>query len=218
MNTNGKMINSNVDEMAHNGTLYRQTTKRYRIISTVYVIAFLVYALTMLLYIWVTPGNNNLLVLLDSLFLKTGVALCGFMSCRKQSNIYAVMALIIQTISLFFCPTLGTFFDYITAYNVSGMNFNGLLLILVIVLAIFTISNNHQYKYLSEQEGFPHFNERRVNQEFEIKQSNIKDKFQQNYERLKKTETDEMSDLSKAVPSDFMSGQFTTPAQEMEEL
>lgn len=218
MTTQSEMIYSNTDEMSKNGTLYKKTARRYRIISTVYVITFLVYALVMMIYIWVTPSESNVMVLLDSLLLKTGVALCGFMSCKKQSNVYVILGIVIQTISVFFCPTLGTFLDYIPRYNVTGMNFNGLLLILVIFLAVLTFFNNQQYKYLSEQVGFPHFNERRVNQEFEMKQTNIKSKYQQNYERLKMTETSEMGDLSKVEPTDSMSGQYAKSEQEMEEL
>ena len=66
--------------------------------------------------------------------------------------------------------------------------------------------------------GFPHFNERRTNQDFNKKQREIKDEFQQSYERRMKTATDEMGDLSKATPNNFMSEQYEKTESEMDEI
>jgi hypothetical protein len=86
------------------------------------------------------------------------------------------------------------------------------------VLTVLTLINNKKYKYLSEQAGFPHFNERRTNQEFDKKQREIKDEFQQKFDRLKKSSTDEMGDVSKLAPSDFMTKQYESSETEMDSI
>ena len=213
MNTQAEMINNNVNEMAQHGTLYKKITKHYNISAILYVAVFLFYAIAILIFCSVTSGENITLLFFDALIFKTGVAFCGFTSCYKKNNLYAICVVVLQLISLIFCPIIGTFLDFL-----SGIGANRLLTILAIFLSIRTFFDNRKYQYLSEQAGFPHFNERRVNQEFDKIQYEIKSEFQQNYERLKKTETDEMSDLSKATPNDLMSGKHLKTESEMDEL
>lgn len=213
MNTNGKMINSNLDEMGYHGALYKKITKHYNITTILYVAVFLPYAIAMLISTSLTPGDGTTIAFFDALIIKTGVTFCGFMSCYKKNNVYVFCVLLLQLISLIICPTLGTFLDLLSLFGA-----NKLLTVLAFVLGIRTFLDNRTYQYLSEQAGFPHFNERRLNQDFDKQQREIKDEFQQNYERLKKTETNEMSDLSKAAPSNLMTGHREINESGMEAL
>ncbi len=217
MNTQAEIFN-NIDEMAQHGTMYCKVKRYYKIASILYVAIFLFYSFIMFVFGITMSGDSAAVITLDSLIFKTGVIICGFMSCYKKNNIFAVCAVIIQLASVLVCPTLGHFLDFLAGYSITGFGFNALLLVLTIVLMIMTFINNKQYKYLSEQVGFPHFNERRTNQDFDKKQREIKDEFQQNYDRLKKTSTDEMNDISKAEPNNFMSGQYEESDTEMESI
>lgn len=218
MNTQTNMINSNVDEMAQHGALYRKVKKYYNIASILYVALFLFYALAMFILGITLTGEEAIIIILDSLILKTGVIICGFMSSYKKNNVFAICAALIQVASVLICPKIGTFLDLLIGYAGTGLTFNALLLILAIVLTVLTLINNKKYKYLSEQAGFPHFNERRTNQEFDKKQREIKDEFQQKFDRLKKTSTDEMGDVSKLAPSDFMTKQYESSETEMDSI
>ncbi len=218
MNTQTDMLNNNVDEMAQHGALYRKVKKYYNIASILYVALFLFYALAMLALGITLTGEKAIIIILDSLILKTGVIICGFMSCYKKNNVFAICATVIQIVSVILCPECGTFLDLLVGFAGTGLTFNALLLILAIVLTVLTVINNKKYRYLSEQAGFPHFNERRTNQEFDKKQREIKDEFQQKFDRLKKTSTDEMGDISKITPSDFMTKQYEDSDTEMESI
>lgn len=57
-----------------------------------------------------------------------------------------------------------------------------------------------KYAYLEEQPGFPQFSQRFEEQKFDSIQANIKDEFQQSYEKLIKTSTDKMEELDTAPP------------------
>ena len=217
MNTQAEMIN-NTDEMAKHGAMYSNVKKCYNIASILYVAVFPLYSLLMLIFGLLLPDESSFIIILDSLIFKTGVFVCGFMSCYKKNNAFAICAATVQLASVIICPTVGHFLDILAGYFFTGMGFNALLLILVIVLAVITFINNKKYKYLSEQMGFPHFNERRTNQEFDKTQREIKDEFQQNYDRLKKTATDEMNDISKADTNNLMLKQYEVSDIEMESI
>ncbi len=218
MNTQAEMINNNVDEMAQHGTMYCKVKKYYKIASILYVTVFLFYSFFMFIYGAVTPGESSVIIILDSLIFKTGVIVCGLMSCFKKNNIFAVCTVAVQFVSVLICPTIGNLLDVFAGYIYTGTGFNAFLLVLAIILAVMTFINNKRYKYLSEQVGFPHFNERRTNQEFDRKQREIKDEFQQNFDRLKRTSTDEMGDISKITPNDLMSKQYEDSGTEMESI
>ncbi len=213
MNTQTDMVNNNTDEMAQNSALYRKVKKYYNIATILYVSLFLFYSLGMFILGITITWENAIIIILDSLLLKTGVIICGYMSCRKKNNVFAICTIIIQAVSALLNPKCDTLLDHLT-----GIGFNVLLFILTIVLAVLTIINNKKYIFLSEQAGFPHFNERRANQEFDKKQREIKDEFQQKFDSLKKSSTDEMGDVSKLAPSDFMTKQYESSETEMDSI
>lgn len=192
MTTQAEILNNNVDEMAQHGYLYRKTQKSYRLITILYVALFGLYAFIGVIYGITLVGENAVMALIEVLIFKAGTILCGVMACRKRNMVYGISSAALQLLS-----TLFKFNEY-----------NIILLAAVVVFVVKISINNRNYKYLSEQFGFPHFNERRTNQDFDTKQRGIKDEFQQNYDRMKKTATDEMGDLSKATPNDSMSGQY----------
>lgn len=200
MNTNEEKLNDNVDEMSQNGFLYRKTEKSYKLISILYVVLFGLYTFMLFVYSITLEGEDTVTALIEALFLKPAIILCGVMACRKKNMIFAISSAVIQLLSMIF------------KFN----TLNVLLLIVVIVLVIKINVNNQTYKYLSEQMGFPHFNERRTNQDFDKRQREIKDEFQQSYERRIKTATDEMVDLSTASPNDFMLRNSEKPESNME--
>ena len=131
MNTNGKMINSNLDEMGYHGALYKKITKHYNITTILYVAVFLPYAIAMLISTSLTPGDGTTIAFFDALIIKTGVTFCGFMSCYKKNNVYVFCVLLLQLISLIICPTLGTFLDLLSLFGA-----NKLLTVLAFVLGL----------------------------------------------------------------------------------
>lgn len=218
MNPYAEMIQNDADEMMKNGVLLRKTNKFYNAATILYVGLFLFYAIAMAILSLTTPSASATTLFLDSIILKPIVAFCGFMSCYKKNNVFVVAAFAAQFVSVLLCSSTGTFLDYLVGYAATGIGFNTLLLILVIALGILTFINNRNYQYLKEQVGFPHFNERRTNQDFDKRQREIKDEYQQNFDRLKKTATDEMSDISKATPNDLMSKKNQDSEMEMDSI
>ena len=184
-----------MDGIAGNGAAMRRIKKLYNRLTIIYAAVYLSYAFISVFSGIMIPSVNVLGVLFDTFILKCGLVACGFLSCYKHKNIFAFYAFILQLISAIFDFMEGSFLDIFFGGMVTGLSFNKLLLILSAVCCALTVYANKKYEYLETQVGFPHFNERRINQEFDKKQREIKDEFQQNYERIIKTSSDEMADI-----------------------
>lgn len=199
-----ELIQNNEHEMIENCTAMKKIKKIYNTSSIIYIIVMAVYAILILPLAFSSPLVNPGMALLEAILIKPATGLCGFLSCYKKNNLFVYATLLIQLVSAIINGVKGTFIDYILLEGVTGMSVNRLLLILVIALCMLTFFANTKYAYLKEQPGFPHFNERRMDQEFDRQQREIKDEFQMKYERLKKTSTDEMSDITTGKRNDFM--------------
>ncbi|MBO5163812.1 MAG: hypothetical protein J6B75_05125 [Ruminococcus sp.] len=184
-----------MDEMAKNGAEMRRITKTYNRLSILYVAVYLSYAFICLVSGIMIPSVNVILLLLDTIILKCGLVACGVLSCYKHKNSFAFYAVILQLISAIFNVMEGSFLDMFFGGLITGLSFNRLLFILSVIFCVLTVYANKRYEYLETQAGFPHFNERCFNQEFDKKQREIKDEFQQNYERIIKTSSNEMTDI-----------------------
>lgn len=186
---------TNLNETAANATNMRRVTKTYNRIAIIYAAIYLPYTIICLISGFLIPDVSSIGVIFDAIILKFGLIAFGILSCYKHKNSYAYYALIFQALNAFFDFNAGTFLDLFFGIMITGLSLNRLLMILSAVCCIITICTNKKYEYLETQPGFPHFNERAINQEFDRKQREIKDEFQQNYERIIKTSSDTMVDV-----------------------
>lgn len=186
---------TNLDEIIVNCTEMNRVNKTYNRLTIIYAALYLPYSLLCLFSGFMIPSVNILAVFLDTLILKAGVIACGFLACYRHKNNFAIYSVLLQVISAICGFMEDTFLDMLIGSQTTGLGFNKILLILSIVCCIITIRTNKKYEYLETQPGFPHFNERRLNQEFDKKQREIKDEFQQNYERIIKNSSDHMTDV-----------------------
>lgn len=74
------------------------------------------------------------------------------------------------------------------------------------VLAVINLFVNRKFRWLEQQVGYPYFNIRYIEQNIDSQQNKIGRAFQSEYERMKRTETDQMSDISTAVPQNDLCG------------
>ena len=191
-----------LDEMTKNHMQMQKIKKTYNRVTIVYVSICLPYAIISIISGIMIQEINFLGVLFDTFILKAGVITCGFLSCYKHKNIFAVLAALFQHISAQIDVMDDTFIDLL----IGGISFNLILFIIVTITCIFTIIANKKYEYLQDQYGFPHFNERFIMQEEEKKQNAIKDKYQINYERIIKNSSEEMGDLDTNFPDNSANG------------
>lgn len=184
-----------MDEIIVNSMTMCRVNKTYNRLTIIYAAIYLPYALMCIFSGFMIPSVNILAVFFDALILKAGVIACGFLACYRHKNSFAIYSVLLQIISAICGIMEDTFLDLLVGRMTTGLGFNKILVIISIVCCIITIRTNKKYEYLETQPGFPHFNERAINQEFDRKQREIKDEFQLNYERIIKNSSDTMTDV-----------------------
>lgn len=173
------------DEFAHNKMIMKRCNKAYNIIVTIYAGVCLFYAGVAVFQILLGATQSafiTFLKFLDGIVFKGALFFCGFMACYKHNTKFTLFAIIIAVINIFIADGL-----------------NELIFAMTVILSLATVLYNKEYHYLENQFGFPYFNERFEEQNIDTRQREIKDEYQQNYERYMKTSSSDMSDISSAV-------------------
>lgn len=172
------------DEMAHNSRLLKQCNGTYNTVTTIYAVICGFYAGAILFGMFLGLVSSQLLAFLDGVVFKGALFFCGFMACYKHDTKFTLFAMVIALINTFLNDCINSFICIIT-----------------IILSVVTAAANKKYHYLENQFGFPYFNERFTEQNLDKCQREIKDEYQQNYERLMKNSSSDMTDITSEVPT-----------------
>ena len=170
------------DEMAHNLKLLKRCNRTYNTVTTIYALICAFYAGVALFQIFLGATNSPFFTFLDGVVFKVALFFCGLMACYKHDTKFTLFTMIIAVINVFLNDDI-----------------NSLICGITIALSVVTSVANKQYHYLENQFGFPYFNERFEEQNLDKRQRDIKDEYQQNYERLIKTSSPDMTDINSAV-------------------
>lgn len=136
---------------------------------------------------------NFMQIFLYSLILGPVSTFFGYKISLKQRDIYALLCiaflsgnfilLLIKKDLRFFNQVPIAYWLFIV-YTISG-----------IIAAIIGLKTNMTYHWLEEQPGFPLFNERQMNYDFDKNQHKIKDPYQISIEKRARTASDSMTEL-----------------------
>ncbi len=214
MYAKSEMINNEEVDISTNYLRMKNYKQLCSIFYIVYAIMYLIYVFVMGVIneaIYAEP--NSILISFDAFIIKTGVIFFALMAIFKKNNRYAIIGSIVQVCSLIISivSEIGTDLS-----GGEGPNASFTACFLALTFAVY--KNNMLYKHLKEQYGFPHFNERQATQDFNKKQREIKDEFQQSYERRMKSSSDEMGDVFKAQTPDRLTSDESYQSEEMELL
>ncbi len=130
---------------------------------------------------------------LDAVLLAPVSAYLGYRATILHHDLSAIAIAIVHGLHLVLITLLKVkhWFDvYTLPYYVFAV-FSAAL----ITAALITLRNNVKFHWLEEQVGYPYFNERALDQEFDRRQMEIKSPYQLEMERRMKTATDSMTDL-----------------------
>lgn len=136
---------------------------------------------------------NFLQIFFYSLILGPVCAFFGYKITVKQRDIYALLCiaflsgnfiLLITKKDLRFFNQVPIAYWLFIVYSISG-----------IIAAVIGLKTTITYHWLEEQPGFPLFNERQMNYDFDKNQHKIKDPYQINIEKRVKTASNSMTEL-----------------------
>lgn len=170
------------DEMARNRKLLKECNRAYNTVTTIYAVICAFYAGVILFGMFLGTVNSQLLAFLDGVVFKGALFFCGLMACYKHDTKFTLFAMVIALINTFLNDCI-----------------NSPVFIITIILSVVTAVANKKYHYLENQFGFPYFSERFEEQNMNTRQREIKDEYQQNYEKYMKTSSSDMTDINSAV-------------------
>lgn len=178
----------------------------------------LFFGLTMM----VSASYDAVFLLIDSLIIYGALIWCAEKGCRKHWDFMAMLAgalPLFNALLLFVASRhvggkiFGRFSFNVLRYAVTPTVFFGLV---TLICAIVAVKNNSIFRGLEMQPGYPHFNIREMEQRADIIQTSIKSEYQQNFEKLLKTQRSDMEDI--VVPDTGSSEKNDTAKNYMDEL
>ncbi len=203
------------DEMQQNAASLRRCRSVYNIVSLIYAAVCLTYAASQLFMMIITVHHDAVFLLFDGVIFKILLFVFGYLACYKHQNKFAVFAIITSAMNILISQLGSSYFDrFIGTY----IDVNAVIFSVCIAMSALTIIANRKYNYLSQQLGFPYFNQRHEEHELDTTQNKIKSSFQQNYERRQKTNSDNMEDFINANVSEDNGDKAKPSSYEMEDI
>lgn len=153
------------------------------------------------LVMMVSASYDAIFLLIDSIIIYGALIWCAEKGCRKHWDFMAMMAggLPLFNALLLFVAShhvggkiFGRFSFNVLRYAVTPTVFFGLV---TLICAIVAVRNNSIFRGLEMQPGYPHFNIREMEQRADIIRTNIKSEYQENFEKLIKTQRSDMEEL-----------------------
>ena len=152
-------------------------------------------------------GADTPILLIDAVIFVPMIWILGTFGAHKHSDAYAVLAAVATAANAILLRigsflVTGTIFagmgDVDIKYNVieKGARWYLAMTVISVLAMLLNLKTNRTYRFLEDQIGFPYFNLRYEEQKLDRVQRGIKDEFQQYAERLKKTESSEMAELT----------------------
>ena len=155
--------------------------------------------------IMISASYDALFLLIDGIIIYGALVYCAMKGCKDHWDLMVIFA---GALPVFNLLLLG-----VASMNVGGkiyghISFNVVkyamyptvfFSFITLVCALIALKNNSIFRGLETQPGYPHFNIRELEQEFDKIQMNIKSPYQQTVERLKKTERSDMKELTVPV-------------------
>lgn len=140
-----------------------------------------------------TPSSVWFISVLDSIIVAPAGFAMAVAGSYGKKDLYAMFALALVALNfilLIFLKIRG-FFDLVPLSFYVGAIYS----VLCIIVSALNIKANLSYHFLEEQYGFPHFNERFTQQEEDIFQDKILDRFTINMREIQRYSSDSMDDL-----------------------
>lgn len=215
-------------EFARNSMLMKKCRKIHGLVFYTYLVAGLIYIIYAIIsgvfmaWDWLficleldTPSTVWFITVADSLVVAPGGFAMAVAGSYGKKDLYAMFSFalaVLNLILLIFLKTRG-FFDIVPLSFYVGAVYS----VLCGIVSALNIKANLTYHFLEEQYGFPHFNERFTQQDEDIFQDKILDKFTMNMREIQKNSSDSMDDLP-SVEGTFEKYEHVHKPSDMDEL
>ncbi|MBO4523985.1 MAG: hypothetical protein J5723_04795 [Ruminococcus sp.] len=190
-------------EMAHNLTLLNKCNKTYKRIIIAYLFSLTFFPLlSFFLMLGSVFADDTIFLTFESFVVYSLAIYCAWQAAYKKRDLFVLftggLAVLNQVIlTIFKHYANGEYLKYFKFDSVGYTNriHLAVLLIILIITAI-NMKTNIIFHKLEEADGYPHFNERFFDQDMTSRQIKIRDPYQEKLDNLKKTASDQMTELT----------------------
>ena len=183
-------------EFAHNLTLLNRVNRIRSLLIIFYFAPLIVYIPVAIFMGFIT---NVTAASVDAVFIVPIVGYCAFQACYRYRDIMAILVIAILGANQFLLWVISPyenklFHDFRVLTKCFWIHL--VMFIIVGIAAVINLKINMTYHKLETCDGFPHFNERFFDQEMDRHQYDIKDPYQEKIDSLKRSNPNEMSEIS----------------------
>lgn len=190
-------------EFAHNLTLLNKCNKNYKRLIIAYLFSLTFFPLlSFFLMLGSVFADDTIFLTFESLVVYSLAIYCAWQAAHNKRDLFVLftggLAVFNQVILIIFKRYANG--EYLKYFKFDSVGYTsrihlGLLLIILIIVAV-NMKTNIIFHKLEEEDGYPNFNERFFEQDMTSRQLKIRDPYQEKVESLKKTASEEMSELT----------------------
>jgi hypothetical protein len=190
-------------EFAHNMTLLNKCNKTYKRLVIAYLFSLTFFPLlSFFLMLGSVFADDTIFLTFESLIVYSLAIYCAWQAAHNKRDLFVIftggLAVFNQILLTIFKRYANG--EYLKYFKFDSVGYTsrihlGLLMIILIIVAV-NMKTNRTFHELEEADGYPNFNERFFEQDMTSRQMNIRDPYQEKFDSLKKTASNEMTGLT----------------------
>ena len=190
-------------EFAHNLTLLNKCNKTYKRLIIAYLFSLTFFPLlSFFLMLGSVFADDTIFLTFESLVVYSLAIYCAWQAAYKKRDLFVLFTGGLVVLNQIILKIFKRFAngEYLKYFKFDSIGYTykihlGVLLIILIIVAI-NMKTNHTFHELEEADGYPNFNERFFDQDMTSRQIRIRDPYQEKFDNLKKTASDQMTELT----------------------
>jgi len=189
-------------EFARNLGLLSKCNRTYKHLIVAYLLALAFFpVLSLFLMLGSVFADDTIFLTFESFIVYSIGMYCAWQAAYRKRDLFVIftgaVAVINQIIlSIFKHYANGEYLKYFKFDSIGyTTKIHMVLLIIILIIVFVNMKTNIVFHKLEEADGYPHFNERFFEQNMNSIQFAIKDPYKEQFEKLKQTATNEMTEL-----------------------
>ena len=190
-------------EFARNLSLLNKCSRNYKRLIIAYFFSMAFFPLlSLFLMLGSVFADDTIFLTFESFIVYSVGAYCAWQAAYKKRDLFVIftgaIAVINQIILIIFKRYANG--EYLKYFKFDSIGYTSrihlLLMIIILIIVLVNLKTNMTFHKLEQEDGYPHFNERFFEQNMKSRQMAIKDPYQQQFEKLKLTAADQMTELT----------------------
>ena len=195
--------NAKATEFARNRALLNKCNKTYKRLIIAYLFALTFFPLlSFFLMLGTVFADDTIFLTFESFIVYSVGIYCAWQAAYRKRDLFVIFTgaiAILNQIILFIFKKYANG-EYLKYFKFNSIGYTSrihlaLLMIIFLIVAL-NMKTNHTFHKLEQEDCYPHFNERFFEQDMDSIQMAMQDPYKQQFDKLKQTATDQMTELT----------------------